>query len=178
MSWSTTALMLVGPAEAGSFMGPSAGLRPIHQIGLHENSRPAWVCTVVDPDMAEEPRDKRVWIPSGTEHPVQDALVFVATCIVRDERVRSLLAELVKDVDAPHVELTRAEALADVREAVRPVLSQIHIGLMLFGGSLAFMDVDALEHYDVDVEVLTPAYQRVRREHGVDVEGSLAQIIR
>lgn len=51
-----------------------------------------------------------------------------------------------------------------VYDLVKKELVTVHVGISLFAGSYASVDLDSLADYSFDVEVLRPTFQRIRLE--------------
>lgn len=172
---SMTAQILVGQPDM--YHG---GIYPTHVVSLYENSRPGWRLQPTGRDLGGSPVDNTgegrilsirevVWVPSGPEHILEDALLLVAIHVLWGA---DRAAPAVDDLGVPElldedfVDLTKipTEALQELRGFVAAIDVDYKLVIAILEGSSVLAQLPVLERYPMQVEVCTVSYSRLRRE--------------
>lgn len=165
---SFTAQILVG--QAHPYQG---GIIPSHLLFLSENSRPAWVLTMLDSASNEE---KITWIPT-VENMLQDALLMISVYVLKNQKIRSA-PEIKKILKKDFIELYDDIGEKSLQELYNKCLNiDFHCKLVVvtFEGSTIRGQLKVLQDYEMDLEVCTPVYSRFYSEwkNSIQIEGSL-----
>lgn len=160
----TTAHILIGRAHPND-----GGLVTGYRIELSEGSRPAWTLT--------KGARRIVWIPT-LEHTLEDALLMAALHVVESDAVRALFGQFSDKADGNRVEMYD-DLTADQREQLYQCCRALTIYpkfiLCIFDDSLIMSQIEAMEAYQMECEVLIPVYSRTysRWARETTVKGSL-----
>ncbi len=140
------------------------GINPTHYLYLSENDRPALI--LVPQNIFEDAKNKTkesiVWIPT-IENMLEDALLMIAIHVIKDNEVLGLAREYIKNFNKDRLELYESISGEDretLYQANRASKVNYKIGLSVFKGSTLLNQLDVLQDYQMEVEVLLPAFSR------------------
>jgi hypothetical protein len=154
------------------------GIGPSHYLYLSENSRPAWLLVEQNNFLSSKKRDaKIVWIPT-VEAMLEDALLMIAVHVLKDQGIVELIKSFNKAALSDRLEMY--ESLEETErkmlyEKCRAITSFPKLILSVFTGSTLMSQLQVIEKYDMDIEVLCPAYARLSSQWSTErmVRGSL-----
>jgi len=158
-----TAYLLVGHGHPND-----DGIIPIAELALSENSRPAWTLRPRR-EAFQQPSPpiptQRIWIPSHSEHILEDGLLMLALYVWRDNKLRRLARELF-DLKEHHLNLSvlDAERISALRELARAEEWFGKIALFVLKESYLLNQLEKLADWSIQAEVCTPSWWRIQNQ--------------
>ncbi len=137
------------------------GINTSHCLYLSENSRPALL--LIKHDLFASAREKPlVWIPT-LESFIDDAILMIAALVLKDQEIVQMLSTF------GVTDLTRVEVYQQLQEEQRQTLYQMcrdtlevpKLIITVFYRSSLRLNLEALAHYKMDIEVCRPVYTQL-----------------
>lgn len=154
-----TAQILVGEAHPNH-----GGIYPTHVLYLSEDSKPAWILEthniLVEPVSKQKPI---IWIPT-LEHMLEDALLMVSCYVAKHPQIYALVQEKkdhAKDSSLQLYQMFEKEELAHLHAINQNISSRLKLIVNVFEGSTIRKQLNILEKYGMEVEVLVPTFSRL-----------------
>lgn len=185
-----TAQLLVGHSDL--YHG---GIYPTHRLWLSENSRPAWV---LEPDRraarAEQAGDEdpptwtlepTVWVPSGPDFVLEDAILLIAIHVLREPSVLEIVNERFPVLTESRIPFEQkpveleglpADELAELRSLCRQSDLAYKLVVTVLSDSSLVAQLPVLEDYPMELEVCTVTYSRTHSAWSdrTEIRGSLS----
>ncbi len=148
------------------------GIVPTHTLWLSEKSRPAWILDCVA--SATEPGEEQLtwatervtWVPSRPEHILEDGLLMIALHVLRSEPATDFAVKHCPELlEAEWFDLNVNDSklpLATLREMARTADERYKLVVSVLDDSSTAEQLRVLADYGMELEILTPAYTRLR----------------
>jgi len=158
-----TAYVLVGHGHPND-----DGIIPIAELALSENSRPAWTLRpryeALQQPILPIPK-QRIWLPSHSEHILEDALLMLALFVWQDRQLRRAARELFH-LQEPQLDLSAldAERIAALRQVARAKEWPGKLALFVLRDSSLCNQLEKLAAWSIQAEVCTPRWWRIQNQ--------------